>query len=98
MRTSICGERALVIGATGGLGSVMAKRLVSLGTNVVLVGRNGKKLNQLKLDCLALGSVRVETILCDITVEDSIKSMIRVLEDTGGIDILVNAADRKSVV
>lgn len=92
MRTSICGERALVVGATGGLGSVMAKRLVSLGADVVLVGRNSEKLNQLKSDCLALGSTRVETILCDITVEDSIKSMVRVLEDTGGVDILINAA------
>lgn len=70
----------------------MAKRLVSLGADVVLVGRNCDKLDELRTDCLALESVRIETIACGITVEDSTKDMVWVVEETGGLDILVNAA------
>ena len=69
----------------------MAKRLVSLGANVVLVGRNCDKLDALRTGCLALESIHIETIACDITAEDSIMDMVRVLEETGGLDILVNA-------
>jgi len=92
MRTSIEGERALIVGATGGLGKAIAQRLASLGANVVLVGRKVERLEELKEKCLLFGSKRADTVPCDINDEASIKAMAEIVRQTGGLDILVNAA------
>ena len=40
--------KALITGASGGIGRDMARYLVSLGHSVIAVGRNEKKLEDLK--------------------------------------------------
>lgn len=92
MLTSIKGERALIVGATGGLGSAIARRLALLGAHTVLVGRNAPRLEVLRAECVELGDQKATCIRCDVTDERDIKHMAGAMESLGGLDILVNAA------
>ncbi|MEL6963121.1 MAG: 3-oxoacyl-[acyl-carrier-protein] reductase [Pseudomonadota bacterium] len=80
-------RRALVTGASGGIGSAIAKRLHSQGAQVVLSGRR-----QEALDALAgeLGE-RAETLVADLGAEDGVDQMLAGL-GSDGVDILVNNA------
>ncbi|MEM9440850.1 MAG: 3-oxoacyl-[acyl-carrier-protein] reductase [Pseudomonadota bacterium] len=80
-------RRALVTGASGGIGSAIARRLHSQGAQVVLSGRR-----QEALDALAgeLGE-RAETLVADLGAEDGVDQMLAGL-GSDGVDILVNNA------
>ncbi len=92
MRSEIKGERALVTGAGSGIGRTVSRKLASLGCDVVLVGRTSSSLEGTKAliddDAVGSGEVRV----CDLTREDSIRTLIREVRGEGGLDILVNNA------
>lgn len=87
MRTSIAGERALVTGAGSGIGRAIAVRLAKLGCSVTLVGRTASRLEQTAESCP--GST---VHACDLRDEEAIKSLLRGVEEKGGLDILVNNA------
>lgn len=77
--------RIAILGATGTIGSALARRLVRSGRNVLLLGRNGEKLAQLSAE---LGQP-TETI--DAADSQSlIDSLERAAEGTDGFDGLVN--------
>lgn len=87
---SLEGKTALVVGV-GGLGEPIAEALLQNGANLVLAGR---KLTQSPLqdEARALGR-KCLLLHVDLQDEASIISMVqRAEEETGGIDILVNAA------
>ncbi len=87
---SLEGKTALVVGV-GGLGEPIAEALLQNGANLVLAGR---KLTQspLQEEARALGR-KCLLLHVDLQDEASIISMVqRAEEETGGIDILVNAA------
>ena len=74
-----------ILGASGTIGSALARRLVRSGRKVLLLGRNGEKLAQLSAE---LGQP-AETI--DVTDSQSLVDKLeRAAEDTGGFDGLVN--------
>ena len=64
--------KALITGASGGIGRYMARYLVSLGHSVIAVGRNEKKLEDLKKE---LGENNCETIRCDVSVKENVFSL-----------------------
>jgi len=80
-------KRALVTGASGGIGGAIAKQLHRQGAHVVLSGRR-----QDALDTLAdeLGE-RTTTLVADLGTEQGVSSL---LETVGkdGIDVLINNA------
>ena len=77
------GCRALVTGATGGLGGPIARALAAEGAHVVVSGRRGKVLAGLVRE---LGATAVVADLADVS------QIERVAEEAGEVDILVNAA------
>lgn len=89
---SLEGKRALVTGATQGLGYAIAKGLGQAGATLIINARNPQKLEQ------ALASFRAEGItthgfLFDVTDSDAIEQYVDEIENTvGPIDILVNNA------
>lgn len=88
MFTDLRGRRALVTGASRGLGQHIAERLAREGVDLVLAARDGQKLAGVAEQCRALG-VRAEVVSADVArAEDR----ARMLEAAGVIDILVNNA------
>lgn len=81
---------ALITGATGGVGRVTAKRLLSEGCKVVLIGRDKTKLTEIST---SLGNKReVLAIRADITKEAEVLSAIdQTISKFDTIDILVNS-------
>jgi 3-oxoacyl-[acyl-carrier protein] reductase len=82
-------KRALITGATGGIGGAIAKALHAQGATVGISGRNVDKLEALAKE---LGS-RVHVLPADLSNDDAIADLVKRAEDAmGQIDILVNNA------
>jgi len=88
----LTGKTALITGASGGIGSAIAKRFAALGLNLVLCGRSVEKLEAVRAACEALGS-RVALLTGDVTADDfPARAMETAQAQFGGLDILVNNA------
>ena len=90
MMFDLSGMTALVTGASGGLGSAIAKSLAAQGAQLALSGSN-----QAKLEAFAreLGGDHV-TLVCDLGDSEQVDQLVpRAVEALGGkLDILVNNA------
>jgi 3-oxoacyl-[acyl-carrier protein] reductase len=84
----LSGRTALVTGASGGIGSAIARQLHDQGARVVLSGRRRDALDEL---AAALGD-RVLTLQGDLAEADAPDRLIRAVEGEGELDILVNNA------
>ncbi len=83
------GKKALVTGATGGLGAEIARALHKQGATLVISGTRKEKLEALAKE---LGN-RVHIIPCDLSNSESTQKLIPEAESAlGGLDILVNNA------
>ena len=83
------GKKALVTGATGGIGAAIARALHAQGAAVGLSGRNGDKLAEL---AKILGE-RVHVLPADLSNDEAIGDLVKRAEEAmGQIDILVNNA------
>src|SRR5437762_181695 len=83
------GTKALVTGATGGLGAEIARALHKRGAHVVISGTKQEKLEELARE---LGE-RVTIIPCDLSNAESTQRLVPEAEAAlGGLDILVNNA------
>ncbi len=82
-------KKALVTGATGGIGGAIAKALHAQGAHVGISGRNEEKLSAL---ASALGE-RVSILPADLSDSNAVSELVKHADDTmGQIDILVNNA------
>jgi short-subunit dehydrogenase len=83
--TRIDGSRALVIGATGVLGTLIAERLIAGGARVALSGRDEERLGK--------RAGQGTTIAVDLTDETAPETIVsRAVEALGGLDLIVLAA------
>lgn len=79
--------KALITGASSGIGHDIAYYLGSLGYDLILVARNKAKLQEMQKDI----STNVKIIVADLSVESKLKE-VYVLCKNENIDILVNNA------
>ncbi len=79
--------KALVTGATSGIGLSMAKKLSGYGWDLILTGRNGQMLEKLKKEL----PTDVETIKADLSVKDEVFGVYEFCRGKN-IDMLVNNA------
>lgn len=78
----LTGRRALVTGATGGLGQAIARGLHGRGATVLITGRRAELLDELARE---LGE-RVEPLPADL---QSVEDVSRLAERAGRVDVLV---------
>ena len=91
-RREIKGSRAIVTGASSGIGRAIALELAREGAAVVAVARREERLVELAKEIGEFGG-RVETVTGDITEEATRRKAIDVARSRyGGLDILVNNA------
>src|SRR5579875_525182 len=82
----------IVTGGGSGIGRCTAHELAYLGANVVIVGRNAEKLENVAKEITEDGGT-VAAMTCDIREEEQVIAVIdRTLERFGAIDGLVNNA------
>jgi 3-oxoacyl-[acyl-carrier protein] reductase len=85
----LTGRKALVTGATGGLGGAIARTLHAKGAHVALSGTRVEALEALAAE---LGE-RAVVAPCNLSDRESVEALVPAAEDKlGGLDILVNNA------
>ncbi|ACF42859.1 SDR family oxidoreductase [Pelodictyon phaeoclathratiforme] len=87
------GRRALITGATGCLGKMMADTLAELGADLVLVDRPKSDFETLCTTLTERWGVNVEHYFCDLELQEQRKELIALLKSEGkGLNILINNA------
>ncbi|MCP2324555.1 NAD(P)-dependent dehydrogenase (short-subunit alcohol dehydrogenase family) [Hamadaea flava] len=88
----LTGKIAVVTGATGRLGRVMARTLATAGAQVWLVGRDSSRLDELAAELLADGLSAVAA-RCDVTDPDDVQALgVALSVGPGRVDVLVHNA------
>ena len=85
-RFSIAGKRALVTGASSGIGAEIARVFTDAGAAVIASGQSRDRLAQLSAE------TGCETIAADISTCEGCETLIAEAQARGDIDILVNSA------
>jgi 2-deoxy-D-gluconate 3-dehydrogenase len=89
---SLSGKIALVTGAGSGIGKISAIRLAQIGAELVILGRNQKKLVETSSEILKLKR-KCSWHSVDVTKTRDISNSIRkIRKEYGEIDVLVNSA------
>ena len=83
--------RALITGASSGIGRDIARELASNGYDLVIVARNIDRLNELKQDINSkAGNINIEVVQMDLSV---VENCIKLHEQfKGKVDLLINNA------
>jgi corticosteroid 11-beta-dehydrogenase isozyme 1 len=87
----LAGKRALVCGASTGIGEQVAYRLASSGAHVMLVARRQAKLDSVAQRCRELGAASATVIVADFSDESGASAAIDAVLSSGGgsLDLLV---------
>ena len=92
MDLELSGCKAVVTGASAGIGRAVARELTSAGVQTVLVARREEQLRELQEELAATGP-RPLLLALDICEPHSPAAIAEIVaESLGGLDILVNAA------
>ncbi len=89
MELGLKGKRALVMGASRGLGRGIAAALAAEGCDLILAARNAERLAQDAARHTHAHGVAATAIGLDLTDEDSVRSLIDTVKTLGGADILI---------
>lgn len=91
-KREIKGSRAIVTGASSGIGREIARELAQQGASVVVTARREDRLRELAEE-IAAGGGRVEMVAGDVTDPAVQRKAIETVQAAfGGLDILVNNA------
>ena len=89
MNTYNIGKRALVTGASSGIGAAIARELSKLGVDLVLTARRRDALEAVAASCMG---VKVEIVTADLGKPDAAHALWAAATAGGTIDILINNA------
>jgi len=92
MQRELTGKRAILTGASGGIGRAIAAELVKAGVRVALASRNAEKLNELAAQLKTAGG-DVIAVPTDITKPEDRRHLVDTAVSVfGGLDLLINNA------
>ncbi|HEU4730990.1 MAG TPA: SDR family oxidoreductase [Kofleriaceae bacterium] len=89
--SELTGKRALVTGASSGIGAAIANELAARGVDLVLTGRRRDALDAVAAACIARGA-RADTITTDLGVPGAASALWTAARAVAPIDILINNA------
>lgn len=90
---SLKGRRAMITGATGGLGRVLADTLAELGASLLLVDRPGSDFEPLVDELVKRRAVAVQCEPCDLEVSGQRADLVKKLSaGQEGLSVLINNA------
>ena len=91
--SNLKGRRALITGATGNLGKVIANTLAELGADLILVDQPGSDFESLTARLTERWSVAITHHFCDLELQTGrTELMEQVNKSNSGLNILVNNA------
>jgi thioester reductase-like protein len=94
LASSIRGKKVMITGASSGIGLETAKKIGEAGGEVLLVSRTREKLEELASEIEELGGT-AHVHPADLSdLEDIDRLAAEVLEQHGGVDVLINNAGR----
>jgi short-subunit dehydrogenase len=86
-------ERALVTGASSGIGEVLSRKLAAEGTDLVVVARDRQRLEALAEELTAAHGVAVEVLRADLAEKAQLAAVEeRAASTVSAVDLLVNNA------
>jgi uncharacterized protein len=89
----LAGSRALITGASSGIGRELAKELAARGTSLAISARRNHLLESLVEEISAAGSVKPAIVEADLSRQGTAQQLAeRAMEHLGHIDVLVNNA------
>jgi 3-oxoacyl-[acyl-carrier protein] reductase len=91
MELNLAGKRALVTGASSGLGKATAKMLAAEGANVIVHGRDTTRTNAV-VDTIRRAGGSAVAALGDLTTDTGADAVVRTALADGPVDILINNA------
>ena len=87
------GRKALVTGATGGIGCVIASTLAELGADLLLVDRPGSEFQTLVQNLESKWGVVVQVFECDLEIQEERDTLYKnINQKKTSLEILVNNA------
>jgi short-subunit dehydrogenase len=88
----LTGQRALVTGASGGIGAEIARALARRGAALVLCARREAELEQLAVELRTVHGVTAEVIVADLSVAGAAMQVWRQATASSAVDVLINNA------
>src|ERR1700761_3483314 len=84
-------SKALITGASSGIGKVYAQKLAARGYDLVLVARDGARLEQLAAE-LAKAGAKSDVVVADLTQSADVTRIEQILDRDSGITFFLNNA------
>lgn len=85
-------QLAVVTGATAGIGKEFCAQLARKGYDLLVVARDGNRLEELRRDLESRHGIGVDVFPADLTVDDDVTRLVGLLSAAPGLVLLVNNA------
>ena len=85
-------QRALVTGASSGIGTAFAERLAKDGYDLIIVARRGDRLEELAQRLQKSHQASVEVLVADLSQPDSLRAVEKRIANDPALSMLVNNA------